>query len=169
MQHDAVDQEPVRIHKNLPLSPGVSFDPDSVTLLGVYLDELSAFRAKKGWIEALEGNFLLDYNHDFSLRHEAVLHEGRFVVVCSFLTACGRYAFWRLTNSQSPEAQYLIETAHIPNSEACHQQFISAPEMRSSTEESALFHENGPEMPRFQSWVRDFLQRLRGEHDSPQK
>jgi hypothetical protein len=96
--------------------PEVLFDLQGIQLEGVYGDELSAYRAKKTWMRALETSFLLDLNQDFSLtvsRDEA----GHFCVVCEFQSACGRYAFWRLTHNQAPEMQYIIKTAHIPQSE----------------------------------------------------
>jgi hypothetical protein len=37
-----------------------------------------------------------------------------YKVRCDFQTACGRYAFWRLTHHQAPEVQFLLETAHLP-------------------------------------------------------
>ncbi len=44
-------------------------------------------------------------------------------------------SFWRLTNQQAPEAQYEIETAHIPDSASRHSDFISAPDMQPLTEQ----------------------------------
>lgn len=87
----------------------VLFHPDTVTLQGFYQDQLAAYRAKRVWLDVLESGFLLEHQHDFCFSVISCLQEQRFLLTCEFLTACGRYAFWRLTNNQSPEAQYLIE------------------------------------------------------------
>ncbi len=93
---------------------GLWYDSDRLTLSGVYLDEITAYRARKRWIEALEINFLLEERHDFSIKVR-LAHGGRlYKVRCDFQTACGRYAFWRLTHHQAPEVQFLLETAHLP-------------------------------------------------------
>ncbi|MGI6524765.1 MAG: hypothetical protein ACOX2O_05650 [Bdellovibrionota bacterium] len=108
---------------------GVSFDTENITLHGIYSDELSAYRAKKMWIETFEDIFLLEQNHDISLsihREE----DGRFLLLCEFLTACARYAFWRVTNNQAPEAQYSIETAHIPICDSRQDEILHAPDLR---------------------------------------
>ena len=94
---------------------GLWYDSDRLVLSGVYLDEVTAYRARKRWIEALEKNFLLEERHDFTIKVRSA-HAGKhFKVRCDFLTACGRYAFWRLTNHQAPEVQFLLETAHVPH------------------------------------------------------
>ncbi len=110
-------------------SEGVCFDPDDITLLGVYSDELSLFRAKSGWTKVLESNFMLEDTHDFSIEIVKDYESLRFRLACRFNTACGRYAFWRITNYQAPEAQYEIETAHIPNSSSRQLDLISAPDL----------------------------------------
>ena len=111
------------------IESGVKFDPDAVSLLGIYKDELSLFRAKRSWTEILESNFLLEAKYDYIFDKLNNPESGAFILQCSFLTACGRYAFWRLTNHQAPEAQYLIETAHIPNSELASDMYITAPDL----------------------------------------
>lgn len=94
---------------------GLWYDSDRLTLSGVYLDEITAYRARKRWIEALEINFLLEERHDFSIKVRSS-HGGKlYKVRCDFQTACGRYAFWRLTHHQAPEVQFLLETAHLPH------------------------------------------------------
>jgi hypothetical protein len=112
-------------------SQGVRFDSDRITLEGRYFDELSAYRARRNWIDAFENNFLLDQRHDYNLSMDSNLSEGRFVLRCTFSSACGRYAFWRLINHQAPDVQYLIEVAHIPNSESAHSEFLAAPDLTS--------------------------------------
>jgi len=111
--------------------PGVCFDPLEITLEGSYVDELSAYRARRVWNSVLEDNFLLESDHDYVMKVSPGDEAGLFRLKCDFRTACGRYAFWRLTHNQAPEAQYLIETAHIPNSESRHGDFLEAPDLRS--------------------------------------
>jgi hypothetical protein len=113
--------------EKLPM--GVSFNSDLVSLNGLYTDEVSLFRAKKVWRTVFEGAFLLDSGSDFVLEHKSSIDKGYFALTCSFKSACGRYAFWRLINNQSPEAQYMIETAHIPSCESRRDDFLSAPDM----------------------------------------
>jgi hypothetical protein len=59
-------------------------------------------------------HFLLDEGLDFSLKVKLLRVGSYFKVQCVFLTACGRYAFWRLTNHQALEVQCILETAHLP-------------------------------------------------------
>ena len=108
---------------------GVCFDPEDITLLGVYADELSLFRAKQGWKRVLETNFMLEDEHDFKFTLSKDYNGLKFNLSCHFDTACGRYAFWRLTNYQAPEAQYEIETAHIPSSSSRHDDLVTALDM----------------------------------------
>jgi hypothetical protein len=95
---------------------GLWYDPERLVIEGVYQDELTAYRARRRWIEALEKNFLLEDTLDFSLKVKRSRSGRNFRVRCDFLTACGRYAFWRLTHHQAPEVQFLLETAHLPHS-----------------------------------------------------
>jgi hypothetical protein len=98
----------------LTVGLGLWYDSERLMLEGVYLDEVTAYRARKGWIEAFETNFLLEDRIDFRVRVVQLAQKGRFGVTCEFLTACGRYAFWRLTHHQAPEVQFILETAHLP-------------------------------------------------------
>lgn len=146
---------------------GVCFDPESIRLDGYYPDEISAHRAKRVWTEALEGHFLLEQSEDFDmqvLRSES--NEEFFRLSCNFKTACARYAFWRLTNSQAPEAQYVIETAHIPRAESQSESFLFAPDMR-SVEEGPLVLGQGPDSLELNhSWferVKSLISRLAKE------
>lgn len=100
----------------IELIDGVCFDPNTLTLHGLYSDELSAHRARRGWLDTLEHSFFLEVDDDFSLEVKGDLERGRFVLSCEFTSASARYAFWRLTHQQAPEAQYMIETAHVPTS-----------------------------------------------------
>ncbi|MEZ4753584.1 MAG: hypothetical protein R3A13_04640 [Bdellovibrionota bacterium] len=125
----------VELNQVVELEEGVCFDPDRISLEGIYRDEISTYRAKRVWIEALESTFLLDHNHDLCFLIGRYGDSNKFFLSCQFVTACARYAFWRLTNHQAPEAQYLIETAHIPDSELRQEDFLSAPDMRPLYEE----------------------------------
>ncbi|MBL7663428.1 hypothetical protein JNK13_11815 [bacterium] len=88
------------------LHPGVlSFDADGTTLIGRYTDELSAYRAKRKWIEILKKHFLLDQGRDYELSILVNPVNKYFALNCYFTSACGRYAFWRLVNNQAPEAE----------------------------------------------------------------
>lgn len=134
MRQDQADFQLGEFTEDYLLSEGVTFDPQETSLQGSYVDELSAYRARKGWAEALEAHFLLDAEQDFQTEVKSDLDRNVFTLNCYFHSACARYAFWRLTNNQAPEAQYLIETAHIPQCEAHLDDFIRAPDMMSKLE-----------------------------------
>jgi hypothetical protein len=84
---------------------GVSFVPEAVSLVGCYDDELSAHRNKKRWGGVFKDHFLLEARRDYEMRVTPVEGEGRYALICNFTSACGRYAFWRLVNQQSPEVE----------------------------------------------------------------
>ena len=84
---------------------GLIYDADGVTLLGKFSDELSAHRAKKQWAEVLGSYFLLETERDYDMWVTSNIADNYFVVSCCFVSACGRYAFWRLINHQAPEAE----------------------------------------------------------------
>ena len=52
MQQDTSNTQVFDITKEI--ESGVKFDPEAVSLYGIYKDELSLFRAKKSWTEILE-------------------------------------------------------------------------------------------------------------------
>jgi hypothetical protein len=159
MQFDRQDIETKEDYLNSPA--GVCFDPDNVTLEGVYADELSTFRARKCWVEALENHFLLEVEHDFLLLVERKGDE--FQLRCEFLTACARYAFWRLTNNQAPEAQYIIETAHIPKGESQFERFMQAPDLCHIGDGPLIFRgdKSIPEInDKWFEWVKGLVNRL---------
>lgn len=93
---------------------GLWYDPDRLIIEGIYCDEVTAYRARRRWIEAFKVHFLLEDGEDFSLKVKLLRGNRNFKVQCSFLTACGRYAFWRLTHHQALEVQCILETAHLP-------------------------------------------------------
>jgi hypothetical protein len=94
---------------------GLWYDAEKLILEGIYLDEVSAYRARRSWIKTFEMNFLLEEIHDFKVKVVFDSEEGRYHVQCTFTSACGRYAFWRLTHHQAPEVQFTLETAHLPH------------------------------------------------------
>jgi hypothetical protein len=94
---------------------GLWYDAEKLILEGIYLDEVSAYRARRSWIKTFEMNFLLEEIHDFKVKVVFESDEGRYHVQCTFTSACGRYAFWRLTHHQAPEVQFTLETAHLPH------------------------------------------------------
>lgn len=144
------------------LPDGVCYDPDSITLEGWYTDELSAFRARRNWADTLQSQFLLE-EQDFSLQVTHVAQADRYLLKCGFLSACARYAFWRLTNGQAPEAQYLIETAHIPGGESNFEDFLRAPDMREASQSGPLVLGAPGEGPLLNSNWFDWVKKLFGK------
>lgn len=163
MLYDQPSSQVISLTAEILETEGVCFDPDNVTLQGRYSDELSAFRAKKVWIETLEDNFLLENKHDISVAISPDLENHVFTLTCTFLTACARYAFWRLTNSQAPEVQYIIETAHIPLCDSRHDDLLRAPDLRSIREEPVIWNNHRGSYRKkknISSWLLDIIQRL---------
>ena len=138
---------------------GVSFDAEEAILVGVYPDQLSIYRAKRGWIKVLEAVFLLEEERDYEMSCKSDLESDSFSLSCQFLSACGRYAFWRITNDQAPEAQYEIETAHIPSGAAFLQHLNTTPDLSASSHHSALFPEHDDsDQP---TWLKSIIERLK--------
>ena len=127
-------EEYIELREEIPSGGHVAFDSNSALLEGSYDDELSCHRAKKGWVQVLENQFLLEKDYDFTLKIKRDHEAGSFSLKCNFVTACGRYAFWRLTNAQALEAQYTIETAHIPHAESMYEKLLSAPDLAEKQE-----------------------------------
>lgn len=92
----------------------VFFDPELLLLEGRYSDELCAHRARRGWMGVFSASFLLEAEHDYVVAVEENADEDGFVLRCAFVSACGRYAFWRLTHGQAPDAAHLLEISHVP-------------------------------------------------------
>lgn len=141
MSHHEEMAQPIELTHEL-LTPGaVTFDAVTASLEGNYRDELSVHRAKKVWIDTLESNFLLEKGHDFKVRITKDPTHSAFKLICDFSTACGRYALWRLTHDQAPEAQYMIETGHIPNCESKLHDILFAPDLKAkrANPETALY------------------------------
>ncbi len=117
--------------KEIPYFEGVCFDPDTDTIHGNYPDEISAYRAKKAWLEALKFNFSLKGGDQDLVVAIEVTEMNSFVLSCRFYSATAKYAFWKITNNQSPEVQYIIETAHIPICDSRYEEILTAPDLRS--------------------------------------
>lgn len=98
---------------------GLIFDAEGVTLIARCNDELSAYRAKKNWVLVLKSYFLLELERDYELSVLASPEHGYFTVSCFFISACGRYAFWRLINDQAPEAELKLGALQTSNSSPC--------------------------------------------------
>jgi len=148
--------------ENLAIGVTVSYDPEKYLLTGRYADELSAHRAKKVWIETLEQGFLLEANSDIKLN---VIRDnpGEYSLVCRFTSACGRYAFWRLTNRMVPEAEYLIETAHIPPAPSRAGELAAAADMTIERQNKAInthFNAAGLDESVFKSFRKALLKLL---------
>jgi hypothetical protein len=85
---------------------GLTFDADCATMIAVFTDELGAYRARKNWQKVFHDYFLLESDRDYDCDITLPEENSRFYILsCSFSSACGRYAFWRLINHQSPEAE----------------------------------------------------------------
>jgi hypothetical protein len=123
-----------------PEGLGLWYDAERLILEGAYLDEITAYRARRRWIQTFETNFLLEGEHDFRLKVVFEDESGRFFVRCTFMTACGRYAFWRLTHHQAPEVQFLLETAHLPFVTVCPRDVDSFVSDSFDDAQSLIFH-----------------------------
>lgn len=150
LRFSEAEQSQSKTH-NFNRLPEICFDPENILLEGWYRDELSAYRAKKIWQETLAHYFLLESDDDFDLTVDKI--GGAYRLSCGFYSACARYAFWRITNDQAPEAQYIIETAHIPQTESFNQEHISAPDMKPITDDPLILTGLGA-APRYnESWL----------------
>ena len=85
--------------------PALVFDAEAVTLTGHYLDELGAYRARREWMDILNSFFLLEKDRDYEMEVVYSESDDLYFLDCVFVSACGRYAFWRLINNQAPEAE----------------------------------------------------------------
>lgn len=97
----------------IEIEGGLTYNADLLSIEGTYSDELSRHRARKTWCTVLETDFLLIPGADFQFSVQPTTEANQYKIACSFKSACGRYAFWRLINEQVPEVQFLLETAHM--------------------------------------------------------
>lgn len=119
-----------RAEVEIPYFEGVCFDPDTYTIHGNYNDEVSAHRAKKCWLEAFNQHFNIEKDSDLHIFVEPS-NCGSFLLNCRFASASAKYAFWKCTNNQAPEVQYVLETAHIPICDSRYDELLTAPDLRS--------------------------------------
>lgn len=101
--------------ENIHGKPGLIFDADTVTLIGKFTDEFSAHRGKKQWMEVLAHYFLLERKRDYETEVGQIEGTEFFFLRCTFESACGRYAFWRLVNHQAQEAEQKLYSANMVN------------------------------------------------------
>jgi len=139
---------------NISQAIDLTFDSENTILEGWYSDELSAYRAKKGWSEILGKYFLLEHKVDFTISAQGYPTAGVYGILCEFGSACGRYAFWRITNNQAQEAQYLIETAHLTGLETNNH----APDLRQANPLS--FDPEEKQLSFHQGWKDDLLRMI---------
>jgi|GEM_PF-4676486 len=111
---------------------GIFFNSDSLTIQGYYKDEISAFRAKEQWEKSLLENFDLEKDLDFKIHTNSSKLLNLFIIVASFKSSQGKYSYWKITKYQSPEIQYIFETAHIPLCESRHKDILIAPDLQSA-------------------------------------
>lgn len=90
---------------------GLIFDAEGVNLTGQFTDQLSVYRARKMWVQTLNNYFLLEQERDYEMEIAEGAEAGTWKLNCVFLSACGRYAFWRLINHQAPEAELRLSGA----------------------------------------------------------
>lgn len=67
-----------------------------------FTDQLSAYRARRVWPVVLASHFLIEPGRDYELRFSRDLESGAYLLGVTFTSPCGRYAFWRMVNGQSP-------------------------------------------------------------------
>jgi hypothetical protein len=162
MQKDSMLLEVKEVVHEVWETQGVCFDPTNATLTGYYADELSAHRARRLWCNTLELHFLLDDRVDFLTKVTRPSSEtsSQYQLTCTFKTACARYAFWRLTNHQAPEAQYIIETAHIPDCASRQLDILSVPDLRSvysPTSLGSFYNTQADYVSKISQWIRTLL------------
>ena len=133
----------VEVRKEAEVREGVSFDPERILLKGIYGSELSAYRAKRNWLEALDGAFFLREEQDFEISIQHNEEANCYFLICCFTSTSARYAFWKLTSYQAPEAQYVIETGHIPICETYQDEIIAAPDLCSIHDEPLILSSKG--------------------------
>ncbi len=127
----------IDLNQNVKYLSDISYDLTLYTITGTYDDEISLFRAKKFWAQAFNDVFLLEKKYDFNFKLKKDLNK--FQLICSFVSACGRYAFWRINNNQNPEVKYLIEISHMPFIFQNYDEIINGyPNFKNSSEQDIL-------------------------------
>jgi len=92
------------------MKSGLLFDAEGVTLISRCSDELAAYRIRRQWSEVLANYFLLEQERDYEMSILSLPENNYHVLNCFFISACGRYAFWRLINDQAPEAELKLSS-----------------------------------------------------------
>ena len=96
-----MEKENRRTERENPLE----YNSHELSITGHFLDQLSAYRKRREWIAVLSNHFLLETERDFEISIASEIQSGTHRLCCSFTSACGRYAFWRLKNRQAPEIE----------------------------------------------------------------
>ena len=80
----------------------IALGNEKPTLYATYPSEIAGHYARRRWAQTLYREFLLDEDQDFIL---TLVQTGSDVwqLSCKMLSACGRYAYWRIDNNQAPE------------------------------------------------------------------
>jgi len=150
--------QPIELTRRITGDSPVRFDPETFALAGCYSDELAVYRARRGWREALEHHFVLEKDQDFTLEILPDTSLERFYIRCEFVSASGRSAFWRIIHHEAPEAQCLIETAHIPLTDSNFEALLAAPDMQPIDQPEPLV--DGPAHAMLPSWVAQVRARI---------
>lgn len=119
---------------------GLIFDAESNAIIGKFSDELAAYRARRNWIGILAEDFLLEKQRDYEMSVIAASQGTFYLLACSFTSACGRYAFWRLVNRQAQESERRL-TGGAPPRRRATGSFLSALSLWSSGPE---VHKSSP-------------------------
>lgn len=106
-------EQTVKISEEEEVKPGLVYDADKLTLIGKFNNELAAYRARRRWTEVFGDHFLLEHQKDYKMLVETT--EEEFQLAVSFHSPCGRYAFWRLVNKQTPEAESKLYSGFMLN------------------------------------------------------
>lgn len=166
MQNEAVNVPASDLEqKSNETIDGVCFDAEKISLRGSYSDEISLYRAKKLWIETLMTSFLLENETDFQFTTSRD-ENSKFILTCEFKSACARYAFWRITNNQAPDAQYIIETAHIPVCSSRQDEILHAPDLRSINDAPYTPSNRARRNTSIQDMLKNLVDKIRGNKDA---
>ncbi len=146
---------------------GLVYDADAALLIGTYSNELAAYRARKVWAEVLTSYFLLDNERDYEIWVTPVEDDtDYFLLSCVFNSACGRYAFWRVINEQSPEAEQKLSLDHEHNKRLSKSWFSSrnksCQKVASSSEETVPWVMNSSEEEDVDAQAKSFIEYLVG-------
>ena len=131
------------------------YDAEQAKLLARYGNQMAAYRARKEWSVILDAFFLLEAERDFSLELRENAASREYMLECNFVSACGRYAFWRLINQQAPEAEKKLRAALKTRGTR-----RLLPKSRGSKTESAIFQSIEHQTSRNQETI-GLLERLK--------